>query len=82
MQSSPTVLFADPFAALLQAIDDDVVQLQGVPFAGDLTFDRDIRVRLQGGYDCAYNATAGGAVLTGKLTVTKGTLRLDGVRLR
>ncbi|GFO65017.1 RCC1 domain-containing protein [Geomonas paludis] len=82
VQSVPSVLFADPLAALLQAIDDDVVQLQGVPFAGDLTFDREIRVRLQGGYDCAYNAAAGSATLTGNLKVTKGTVRLDGVRLK
>lgn len=79
--SSPTVLFADPFAALLQAVDDDVIQLQGISF-GDLIFDRDIRVRLHGGYDCSYNSTVGTAVLTGKLKVSKGTLRLDGVRLK
>ncbi|QWV94814.1 S8 family serine peptidase [Geomonas oryzisoli] len=82
VQSSPTVLFADPFAAFLQAIDDDVVQLQGVPFAGDLIFDREIRVRLQGGYDCAYNATTGSAALTGNVKVTRGTVKLDGIRLK
>ncbi|MBJ6802559.1 RCC1 domain-containing protein [Geomonas propionica] len=82
VQSAPSVLFADPETAFLQALDNDVIQLQGVPFSGDLNFDREIVVRLEGGYDCAYNTKAGSAAITGKLKVTKGTLRLDGVRLK
>ncbi|QXE92616.1 S8 family serine peptidase [Geomonas subterranea] len=82
IQAAPLVLFADPAAAFLQAMDDDVIQLQGVGFTGDLSFDREIRVRLQGGYDCAYNSRDGSAALSGKLKVSMGTVRLDGIRLK
>lgn len=82
VQSAPSVLFADPGAALLQALDDDVIQLQGIDFASDLVFDREIRVRLEGGYDCGYSLRDANAALSGNLKVSRGTVRLDGIRLK
>jgi alpha-tubulin suppressor-like RCC1 family protein/subtilisin family serine protease len=74
--------FADLPAAYAQALDSDLIQLQAFNFSGNFDFDREVSVALKGGYDCGYSEGEAGAGISGKLTVTRGTVKLGNIRFQ
>jgi M6 family metalloprotease-like protein len=76
------VQYADFASAYLQAVDNDVIQLQALDFNGDFLLNRDQKITLDGGYNCGYsdhNTTTG---LIGTLQVTRGSVEVKNLRLR
>ena len=74
------VSYADFPGAYARASDNAVIQLQALDFTGDFLFNRDIRVGVQGGYDCGYTGNAAYAGILGELRVSNGTVRIEKLR--
>jgi alpha-tubulin suppressor-like RCC1 family protein/subtilisin family serine protease len=74
--------FTVPAAAYLDALDNEVLELQALDYSGDLLLDRDIRITLKGGYDCGYNDTPSSASINGALRVKNGTVKPEKLRFK
>ncbi len=64
------------------ANEGDILQLQAVTFAETLTFNKDIFIVLQGGYDCGYENRIGNSTINGCITVEEGCLDLSNIEIR
>jgi chitinase len=60
-----------------RAPDNAVVALQTLDLAGDLLLNRDVRVMVQGGYDCSFAASSASTGILGNLRVANGTALVD-----
>jgi hypothetical protein len=70
---------ADGYAA---AATSAVLQARSVQFDGDWILNRAISVFFQGGFDSSFSPTALNSVLTSKLLIRSGTLRVDNLVVR
>jgi pseudomonalisin len=77
-----TLFYADFLSAYPASADGDTLKLQALDFGSDFVLDRDIRVTLDGGYDCGYSANAGATGVLGKLKVSNGTVKVAKVRIK
>ncbi|WP_237560780.1 hypothetical protein, partial [Geobacter anodireducens] len=59
-----------------------VIRLWATTYNESLSCSRPVTITLQGGYDSNYSTLIGEPVLNGALTVTDGTLILDGFSIR
>ena len=64
------------------AYDGAVIQLLDNTVAGTLDANRNISVKLKGGYDAGYATTPGTTTVTGPLTVGRGALQVDRIVVR
>ncbi|MFH1027402.1 MAG: hypothetical protein V1791_05300, partial [Pseudomonadota bacterium] len=64
------------------AYDGAVIQLLDNTLAGTLDANRNIAVKLKGGYDTGYVTTPGTTNVTGPLTVSKGALQVDRIVIK
>lgn len=64
------------------AYDGAVIQLLDNTVAGTLDANRNIAVKLRGGYDAGYATTPGTTTLTGSLTVSEGALLVDRIVIK
>ncbi|MDU0458430.1 MAG: choice-of-anchor Q domain-containing protein [Geobacteraceae bacterium] len=64
------------------AYDGAVIQLLDNAVAGTLDANRNIGVKLKGGYDAGYSTTPGTTMVTGPLTVGRGELVVDRIVIR
>ena len=69
-------------AAYDDAASGDVIMLKAGSTEDTLTAGRDISVTIKGGYDDAYNPDNCGMTGVGKVTVSKGSVRVDGLNVR
>jgi hypothetical protein len=72
--------FPDLTSAYALAVDGDILQLQSLNFSGNLSFDRNIRVSLLGGYDCDYTGNTAMTGILGVMRVSSGTVKIDKLR--
>ncbi|MDU0458437.1 MAG: MBG domain-containing protein [Geobacteraceae bacterium] len=64
------------------AYDGAVIQLLDNAVAGTLDANRNIGVKLKGGYDAGYTDSSGTTTVTGPLTVSQGGLLVDRIVIR
>lgn len=64
------------------AADNEVVQIQALTFSENLNLNRSITVTLKGGYDYNYTANASNTALLGTLTITQGTVVIEGINIQ
>lgn len=77
------VTYYTTIQAAYNAIPDaSIIKLWSTEYAESLTCSRPVTVTLQGGYDEGYSTKSGKAVLNGTLTVTNGTVVVDGIIIR
>jgi len=62
--------------------DDSVMKLWAIDYSEDLDCNRPVAITLRGGYDENYTAIVGEPLLSGTLTVTDGTVTVDGLSIR
>jgi Protein of unknown function (DUF1566)/Putative Ig domain len=74
--------FADIPSAYALAVDGEILQLQSLDFSGNLSFDRNIRVSLLGGYDCDYTGNTAMTGLIGAMRVSGGTAKVENLRFK
>jgi alpha-tubulin suppressor-like RCC1 family protein len=65
--------------AYVAASDSDLLQIGALPFAESPNFDRSIAVELRGGFNSAFTTQTGYTVVTGTVTISKGTVTVDSV---
>ncbi|GFO62801.1 S8 family serine peptidase [Geomonas paludis] len=80
--SLPPASFDDPQGAYAQAPGDGSILLQAYDFPGDLSFDRDITVKLRGGFDCQYYSNRETTGILGKLAVKSGKVVVESLRFK
>jgi serine protease len=86
----PAMIFRNPsqYYTLVQdaykyCADGETIKLSGsFPFQENLLINRNVKVVLDGGYDDNYTASSGTTRITGKLSVSNGKLKLNGVTFR
>jgi hypothetical protein len=77
------VNYPDFPSAYAQAADTDLILFQAVSFTGDFVLNRDLRLTLDGGYDCGYTTNdSATTTLLGMLRVQNGTVKLNKLRFR
>ena len=76
------VPFAGPQGAYAAAADAADILLQAYDFPGDLELDRDISVKLKGGYDCLYSWNPTQAGILGKLAVKNGKVSIQNLKFK
>lgn len=59
------------------ALDGETIQSQAWHFQENLTFDRNISVTMEGGYDPFYTNNPQGSTINGSVTITDGTVTLE-----
>jgi PKD repeat protein len=69
-------------SAYARTATDNVMQLRAVDITGWMVFNRDINIRLQGGYDCGFESNNGVTAIIGGLVVENGTVDIEKVELR
>jgi predicted CxxxxCH...CXXCH cytochrome family protein len=75
--------YPDFLSAYAQAADTNLILLQAVNFTSDFVLNRNLRLTLEGGFDCGYTTNAGTTtVLLGNLRVQNGTVNIDQLRFR
>ncbi|MBJ6749134.1 S8 family serine peptidase [Geomonas anaerohicana] len=80
--SVPPASFDDPQGAYAQASGGGSIMLQAYDFPGDLSFDRDITVKLRGGFDCHYSINTQTTGILGKLAVKSGKVVVENLRFK
>jgi hypothetical protein len=64
------------------ALAGDTIQAQALDFSENLAFSANKAVTLKGGFTCDYSARIPETILRGTLTVSQGTLTIDGLAIR
>lgn len=59
--------------------DGDTINIQEAVFYGDIQIDRDISITMRGGYDCTYSNNSGRTTLEGSMTISSGTVTIEGL---
>jgi hypothetical protein len=79
---SSSTNYDDIQSAYNAAADGDAILSQIGNFTGDLTFAKDIAVWLRGGFDSGFSSQTGSSKVISKITLTDGTLTVEGVVLQ
>lgn len=69
-------------AAYDAAADGSIIKLWGITYNESLDCNRSVEVTLRGGYDGNYSAITGETMIAGSITVTDGSVIMDGVSLQ
>lgn len=78
-----TEYFSDPQEAYDASQDGSSIEMQDILFSGGIYFDRNVSVRLQGGFDCTYGKISGNTtILEGSITVSNGTVTIGDITLK
>jgi len=59
--------------------DGDNIHIQDAVFSEDIYIDRDITISLHGGFDCTYYNNSGITTLEGSMTISNGTVTIEGL---
>ncbi|MBI5656777.1 MAG: putative Ig domain-containing protein [Geobacter sp.] len=81
----PAISFFDTLQAAyaVQPDGDSVtIQTRDVTLNEDLVFDREVAVSLSGGYDDIFTTRTGATVLNGSLTISGGTVTVNGLTIK
>jgi len=68
--------------ALSNLLAGGELALKAGDFYEDLTFNRAISFTLRGGYDSGFTAATGAATIRGAVTITAGTVTVDGITIQ
>ena len=68
-------------AAYNAASSGATIQSLAVSFSESPTFNRDISITIEGGYNCDYSEVIGSTAIVGDMTVSNGTVTIGGVEL-
>lgn len=77
-----TTYFSDLQSALNAAMTGDVFKLQSGITSGNIIIGTNTAVTLKGGYDATFNSRSGTTTISGSLTISKGTVTIDGIEIR
>jgi YD repeat-containing protein len=72
------VNFSSLQAAYDVAVNNETIQGNMYDHIGNLTFDRNIAVTLDGGYACDYSSKSGSITIKGDMVVSKGSVKIKG----
>lgn len=74
----------DSIQAACNALHEDgyVIKARAVNLTGDVIFSQPYLVELKGGYDPAYTSSSSLTTIVGKLTISSGTVTVEGIALR
>ncbi len=64
------------------ALSDDVIEVHAGPLSEDLNFLAEKSISLKGGFDCEYSVNSDSAVIHGSMTVSNGTVTVEGITLQ
>ena len=73
--------FATIKEAYNAALDGETLYCHYFDFSEDLNFNRDVSIKLEGGYDCHFTANPDETTIKGKMTIRKGTVTLKKIVL-
>jgi len=62
--------------------DGDTIQGQALDYIEDLNLNRDIKVKIKGGFDCNYLSNSQVSTVDGLLRISRGSVRFDRLILR
>jgi subtilisin family serine protease/PKD repeat protein len=79
-----TVISYTTFGSMYAPLaDNDRIQLRAGGYSGHMSFTKDLRVSLKGGYDCYFSSNEGSSqIIAGTLRVGNGTVKIDKLRFR
>ena len=61
------------------AQNNEIIEVQGIPFIGNFLFDLDRVVMLMGGFDCDFGTNLLQTTISGSLTITGGTVEVENI---
>ncbi len=73
----PLQYFSTPQEACDAAGEGETAQSHDISFSGDMVFDQNKSITLDGGYNCDYTGVIGVTTINGDLIITNGTLTID-----
>jgi hypothetical protein len=73
--------FSEAYAAILPG-SRTVIKLRQLVFGEEFNMNRQVDVRLEGGYDSSFTGRSGSTVFVGKVTVSAGSVAMDEISLR
>jgi photosystem II stability/assembly factor-like uncharacterized protein len=79
IEGAPPAYFSALQTAYDSASDDDTLQSQALHFNGNLFFDKNISVKLKGGYDAMYTNNPSNTTVNGTLTISDGSVIVENV---
>ena len=82
ISGTATAYFSTIQDAYNAANSDDVLMLWAISYTEHLNCNRPMAITLQGGYNGGYTSITGEVDLNGSLTITDGTVVVDGVSVR
>jgi photosystem II stability/assembly factor-like uncharacterized protein len=69
-------------AAYDGTINGETIESQALHFSGNLVFDRNVTVTLQGGYDSTYTTNPSSTTINGALTISDGTVKVENIIIK
>ncbi len=79
---TPSVYFSPLQDAYDAAADRETIQSQAMTFVTDLNVNRNITVRLDGGYDGSFNTVIGQTIVNGQIHTSSGTITITNIKTR
>ena len=64
------------------AANNDIIQAREFEFSENLLLNRNIRVKIKGGYDTTYTTNSGNSALNGTMRIRSGALKVKNLMLR
>jgi hypothetical protein len=64
------------------SVNGDLVQSQSETLTGDINFDSNISLTLQGGNNCGYTMNSGNTILNGTMTISNGVVIIENIVLQ
>ncbi len=77
-----STLYTEVQSAYNVASDGETIETQDTDIYEDLSLSRDVTVTMLGGYNCDYTGTSGTTTINGNISITTGTLILEGIVLQ
>ena len=68
-------------AAYIAAADGETILVNEIEFTDDLDFNLNKSVTLKGGYDCDHTIATGRTILNHNVTISNGTIILEGFEM-
>jgi len=69
-------------AAYDAAATGSIIKLWAVDFTEDIFCNRPVEMTFQGGYDSGYTAATGETVINGTVSISDGTVTVDGLSIQ
>lgn len=82
IRRTPTIYYSTIQAAYDAALDSDIIELHAADFAENLSFNRNIVVTLQGGYDCGYTSIPADSSIIGMTELLDGTVIFNNITMQ